>query len=58
MSDYYLNLVEGGTRTVQLSRDEEAAVLRAYDHGLTQLSAAERENLDHVIAKLKDEIHP
>lgn len=44
--------------TVDLTAAEVAALLGAYDRGLDTLDAGERQGLDSVIAKLKDEVWP
>lgn len=44
--------------SVDLTAAEVAALLGAYDRGLDTLDASERQGLDSVIAKLKDEVWP
>ncbi len=51
-------MVEGGNRTVELTAEEEAAVLAAYDYGLQNLGEAEIHELHAILAKLKEQIHP
>lgn len=60
MSQYtdYLYMVQGGERTVELTSEEEAAVLAAYDLGLSAMGEAEIHELHAVLAKLKEQIHP
>ena len=51
--DYsHLDLKESSV-TVTLTKEEKEAILAAYDRGIEQ-----SELLDHVISKLKDQIHP
>lgn len=54
----YLYMVEGGTRTVELTAEEEAAILAAYDYGIPMMGHAEIQVLHAVLAKLKDVIYP
>lgn len=58
--DHYLNLLprELPAVTINLSGEEAATVLKAYDDGIRALSDRQLECLDGVIAKLKDEIWP
>ena len=44
--------------TVELTAEQSAAVLRAYDCGLENLNAMQRYQIHVVIAKLKDQIWP
>ena len=44
--------------TVELTAEQSAAVLRAYDYGLESLTAIQRYQINVVIAKLKDQIWP
>lgn len=44
--------------TVQLTAEQRAAVLCAYDDGIHNLSAANLAALEAVLAALKDQIHP
>ena len=44
--------------TVKITAAEMAALLGAYDRGLDALDQNEREGLDAVIGKLKDELWP
>ena len=51
--DYsHLDLKESSV-TVTLTKEEKEAILTAYDRGIEK-----SELLDHVISKLKDQIHP
>ena len=51
--DYsHLGLKESSV-TVALTSEEKEAILMAYDRGIEK-----SELLDHVISKLKDQIHP
>lgn len=54
----YLYMVEGGSRTIVLTAEEEAAVLAAYDFGLQKMGEAEIHELHAILAKLKEQIHP
>lgn len=54
----YAHIAKGGKRQVELTQEEECAVLFAYDYGIDNLSQDDQLNLDRVIAKLKDEIWP
>lgn len=54
----YLYMVEGGERRIELTAEEEAAILAAYDYGLTNMGEEEIQELHAVLAKLKDQIHP
>lgn len=56
--EYYKGLVAGKERTVELSQDEECAVLKAHDYGIRSLNDDELDLLDRVVSKLKDEIWP
>lgn len=46
------------TVTVELTQDEMCAVLQAYDHGISRTTAEARDQLDILMFKLKDIIHP
>jgi len=54
----YLYMVEGGARTVELTPEEEATVLHLYDYGIEAITEPELKELNAVLAKLKDRIHP
>ena len=56
--DYYRDLTRDMLVSVELTRDECAAVLKAYDRGLGVLNTEEAHLLNAMIAKLKDRIHP
>ena len=43
---------------VELTEDEQAAVLWAYDSGIEALDSTSRGHLDGVLTMLKREIHP
>ena len=54
----YSHIAREATVTVKITAAEMAAVLGAYDRGLDALDQDEREDLDAVIGKLKDELWP
>lgn len=54
----YSHIARDVSVTVDLSAAEVAALLGAYDRGLDALDAGERQALDSLIAKLKDEVWP
>jgi hypothetical protein len=54
----YLHLVTGGQRTIVLTPDEEATILRLYDYGLGVMTEREQYHVNVILAKLKDQIHP
>ncbi|UUA74241.1 hypothetical protein [Cellvibrio sp. QJXJ] len=56
--DYYRELTRDLPCSVDLTRDECAAVLKAYDRGVNVLNLEELPLLNAVISKLKDCIHP
>lgn len=56
--DYYRDLAVGSSHTVDLNQDEESAVLKAHDYGVTALNEEEIHLLHSVIGKLKDSIWP
>jgi hypothetical protein len=56
--DYYRDLTRDMLLCVELTRDECAAVLKAYDRGLGVLNTEEADLINAMIAKLKDIIHP
>ncbi len=59
MREHYRNLgLQGGQRTIEMTPEEEAVVLHAYDEGVEALDSSERGLLHRVLAKLKDEIWP
>lgn len=55
---HYRQLTQGGKVTINLSQEEAAVTLKAYDEGLNSLEQDERLELDRVIAKLKDKLWP
>lgn len=55
---YYRDLTRDMKCSVDVTRDESAVVLKAYDLGLEVLNVEEMQFLLSVIAKLKDVIHP
>lgn len=55
---HYESLTQDGPVTVSLSRLKQVAILKAYDHGVLNLSADELEHLNGAIAALKQEIWP
>ena len=57
ISDYSA-FAESGKRTVELTQEEAATVLKIYDYGLDHMSANEQHMLNSIIDKLKDEIWP
>lgn len=56
--DYYREMTRDLSLSLDLSRDECAVVLKAYDRGVAVLDQEELPLLDAVIAKLKFSIHP
>lgn len=56
--EYYKSLAAGKARTVELSQEEECAVLKAHDYGVKNLNEDELQLIDRVVSKLKDEIWP
>lgn len=54
----YTHIARDATVTVSLTTDEVVAIFGAYDRGLDSLDSGEREALDTLIAKLKEELHP
>jgi len=56
--DYYWDLTRDMKCSIDVTRDESAAVLKAYDRGVDVLNQDELQLLNSVIAKLKDVIHP
>lgn len=56
--DYYRDLTRDLNCSIDVTRDESAAVLKAYDRGVEVLNEDELQLLNSVIAKLKDVIHP
>lgn len=54
----YSHIARDVSVTVDLSAAEVAALLGAYDRGLDALDSDQRQGLDSLIAKLKDEVWP
>lgn len=54
----YTGIARACTATVELTEQQAAAVLHAYDRGLSKLDDRERQALDGLIAQLKDTIWP
>jgi len=54
----YSHIAREATVTVKITAAEMAALLGAYDRGLDALDQNQREGLDAVIGKLKDELWP
>lgn len=54
----YSHIASDKTATISITAAEMSALLYAYDRGIDALDAAERQVLDAVIAKLKDEVWP
>ena len=53
---HYRQLTQGGKVTVNLTPEEAAVTLRAYDEGVSALERDERLELDRVIAKIKESL--
>lgn len=43
---------------IELTREEQEVILTAYDRGLDFLNEKKQQQLNTIIAKLKDNIHP
>lgn len=56
MIEEYMNSVEGGEVTVDLTQEEEAAILASYDNGLLDMSPYEIGVIEEIIEKIVDEI--
>jgi hypothetical protein len=56
--DYYRDLTRDTLLSVELTWDECAVVLKAYDRGIGALSAEETDLINTMFAKMKDYIHP
>lgn len=54
----YSHIAHDATITVSITASEVAALLGAYDRGLDALDDCERDGVNAVIAKLKDELWP
>jgi len=55
---HYRQLTQGGKVTVNLTPEEAAVTLKAYDEGVSALERDERLELDRVIAKIKEKLWP
>lgn len=55
---YYKDLTTGGDIKVSLTQDEACVALKTYDYGVESLDDAEKQLLNALIGKLKDEIWP
>lgn len=56
MNENYAHIVKDMSLKIEISADEAAAVLAAYDDGIECLSVEEQHLLDVVISKMKDQI--
>jgi hypothetical protein len=54
----YDHIARDATVTIDVTKEEAAAIFRAYDYGITQTNDKEREALNAVMAKLKDQLWP
>lgn len=54
----YSHIAREAELKITVTTAEMAAIFRAYDRGIDVLDADERQALDSLIAKLKDEAHP
>ena len=54
----YSHIVRNSTIQVELSAEEQASILEAYDYGIRSLDESSLLYLEKAINKLKDEIHP
>ena len=54
----YSHIAREATVTVKITAAEMAALLGAYDRGLDALDQDERDGLNAIIGKLKDELWP
>lgn len=54
----YSHIASDKTATISITAAEMSAVLYAYDRGVSELDANSMQQLESVIAKLKDELHP
>ena len=54
----YSHIAREATVTVKITAAEMAALLGAYDRGLDALDTDERDGVNAVIGKLKDELWP
>lgn len=56
--DYYRDLTCDTLLSVELTRDECAAVLKVYDRGIAALNVEETDLINTLITKMKDCIYP
>ncbi len=56
MLEAYLNLAEGCTVTVKVTREEEAAMLALNDHGILKLEPYDLGVIEEIIEKIVDKI--
>jgi hypothetical protein len=54
----YDNIASEATVTIDVTKEEVAAIFRAHDYGIGQTNNKEREALNAVMAKLKDQLWP
>lgn len=54
----YSHIAHDCNVSFDLTAAESAAVLQAYDNGLNSLNQGQKQHLDIVISKIKDQIHP
>jgi hypothetical protein len=56
----YMNLLKPGPKKVspELTQEERAVVLKAYDYGIQMLDEKEMQHLNAIIGALKSEIWP
>ena len=54
----YSHIASDKTATISITAAEMSAVLYAYDRGVSELDDDSMQQLESVIAKLKDELHP
>ena len=54
----YHRLTRGGRVSLDLTQDEAAVALKAYDHGVHALNEDDRADLDSLLAKLKEKLWP
>ena len=54
----YSHIASDKTATISITAAEMSAVLYAYDRGVSELDADSMRQLEAVIAKLKDALHP
>lgn len=57
-SEQYADICTDTRVALDLSAEEAAAILAAYDYGVSKLNAKDLQRLDAVVAKLKAEIWP